>query len=454
MKKIINLAVIIGSLFLLSACHQKEIVNISKPTVEAGAAITSDTLKGSVKGTMVSGKTYYFKSDVTVNNGDTLLMQSGVKLIAIGDGTSAAKSPQLTIYGTFISLGTQTDPNWITVPDAQRIQANAFAGLWGGIVCAPAPAPDPNQANPYKGGDLILKWTHIEFAGGPSGIGNPPYAQGDPRYLILFANLNKNFIMEDCWIYGSKDDAIRTTGGNISIMRNTFESCGQAGGEFFNMKSGTVGDLAYNMLIGAATNSLKAANTSTTTIQCNVNMYNNTMVNGGWRQTKTGRGGSIDYEQGARGLCYNNLMVNCRFGLRVTTDADLPNIAYNNNYDYGNSANIVAQFIATDGVASFKANDIHGTAKQNNPMFYGFDVDKFDYSTQTGAVSYTAQALYLLTIGTSNFRLQAGSPAIGKGKTDFAPLKAVTATGTLGANVMLPGKDIGAYQSDGTGNQH
>jgi hypothetical protein len=120
MKRIINLVVIISSMYLLSACHQKEIVNISKPSVEAGAAITSDTLKGSVKGTMLSGKTYYFKSDVTVNNGDTLLMQSGVRLIAIGDGTSPAKSPQLTIYGTFISLGTQTEPNFITVPDAQR----------------------------------------------------------------------------------------------------------------------------------------------------------------------------------------------------------------------------------------------------------------------------------------------------------------------------------------------
>lgn len=452
MKKILNLITAVVSVFLLSACHQEEIVTLSVPLVEAGSPITSETLSGSIKGTMVSGKTYYFSSDITVNDGDTLLMQSGVKLIAIGDGSSAAKSPQLSIHGTFISLGTQANPNYITVSDAQRTAANAFAGIWGGIVATPAA---PTGSKVYKGGDLILKWTHIEFAGGPSGTGNAPYASGDPRYMILFNNIEKNFILEDCWLYGSKDDMIRTTGGKISIMRNTFESGGQAGGEFFNMKSGTVGDLAYNMMIGAATNSLKAANTGTTAIQCNVNMYNNTMVNGGWRQTKAGRGGSIDFEQGARGAAYNNLIVNCRFGLRVVSDTDIPNTTYGNQYYYGNSAGIVAQFIATDGVGKRISSDIYGTApKQNNPVFYGFDVDKFDYSTQTGAVSYSVQPAYLLTVGTSNFRLMGTSPAIGKGKTDFSPLRAVTATGTYGATITLPGKDIGAYQSDGSGNQH
>jgi len=451
MKKIFNLMLVAASTFMLSACHKAELVNLSTPTVQAGTPITSENLSGSLKGTLLAGKTYFFSSDITVNDGDTLLMQSGVHLIAKGDGATAATSPQITVNGTFISLGTKEAPNWITVPEEKRISANTFAGLWGGIVATPAAA---SGGKTFKGGDLILKWTHIEYAGGPSGNGNDPYKAGDPRYMILFNNIEKNYIMEDCWLYGSKDDMVRTTGGHISIMRNTFESSGTAGGEAFNMKSGTVGDLAYNMCIGQSTNSLKASNSGATTIQCNVNMYNNTMVNGGWRQTKSGRGGGINYEENARGLIYNNLIVNCRFGFRVVNTADLPNTKWSNNYYYGNSSGIVAQFLATDGVATFVASDIHGTAKQNNPAFFGFDVDKFDYSTQTAAVTYAAQPTYLVAVGTSSFRLAANSPAIGKGKTDFSPLRSITATGDYGTTITPPGKDIGAYQTDGTGNQH
>lgn len=453
--KILSSIYVLMAVALLSACHKAELVNISQPVIQAGNAIKSDTLAGSVKGTMLSGKTYYFKSDITVNDGDTLLMQSGVKLIAIGDGTTWQKSPQISVHGTFISLGTKDQPNYITVSDAQRKYENAFGGIWGGIVCSPAAA---TTANPTPlGGDLILKWTHVEFAGGPSGPNNDPaiYKQGDARYMIYFANLQKNFILEDSWIYGSKDDAIRTVGGKISIMRNTFEACGQAGGECFNMKSGTVGDLAYNMLIGSATNALKASNSGNSTVQCNVNMYNNTMVNCGFRQTKTGRGGSINYEQGARGMVYNNLIVNCRFGLRVVSDADVQNLAYDYQEFYGSTQAIVNQFNASDGVATSKTHDIRSTTpKQNNPQFYGYNVDQYDFTANAGPISVANQPQNLITMGTSNFRIQATSPGSGKGKTDFSPMAAVKATGNYGTTITQPGKDIGAYQLDGTGNQH
>ena len=94
-----------GLMLLLNACHKAELVDISVPVVQAGNTIKSDTLKGSVKGTMLSGKTYYFNSDITINDGDTLLMQSGVKLIALGDGKTAATAPEIFNHGTFISLG-------------------------------------------------------------------------------------------------------------------------------------------------------------------------------------------------------------------------------------------------------------------------------------------------------------------------------------------------------------
>ncbi|MBC9932460.1 hypothetical protein [Chitinophaga qingshengii] len=441
---------------VLTACHKEAVVEVSKPVITPSKPITSDTLSGAIQGTLLAGKTYYFATDITINDGDTLFLQSGVKLIALGDGSSQLKSPQITVNGSLISLGTKEAPNYITVSEALRTPENAFKGIWGGIQCTPA--------KDKQGGDLILKWTHLEYAGGPVAIGNDVYKAGDPRYMIYFANVDKNFILEDSWITGSKDDAIRTDGGRISIMRNTFEMCGEKGGEALNMKSGTIGDVAYNVAIGTATNAFKVSNSGDKTIQANVNIYNNTMINCGFRQTKEGRGGGINYEAFAKGKAFNNLFINCRVSMRVVggagTGADLANLSYGNNLYYGNAPTLVTQFNATDGVSTFGATDIHGDIKQNSPVFYAYDVDQFDYATLGGtnkapAVSWKQQALPLLRQGTSNFRIRQGSPAIGKGNTQFAPMN-ITSMKNEGAaaEVTRPGKDLGAYQLDGTGNQH
>lgn len=448
---------------MLSACHKEEVVKISPPLIETANGITTDTLKGTVKGTLLAGKTYYFKSDITVNDGDTLLLQSGVHLIAIGDGLTAATSPEIFMHGTFISLGTQANPNYITVQNAADLHAQAanqdyskaLLGWWGGITCTPSAATAKNPSP--KGGDAIIKWTHIEFAGAPAGPADDQsfYTSGSPRYNMYFANITKNLIIEDSWFFGSKDDNVRTAGGKISIMRNTFELCGGVGGEFFNMKSGTVGDLAYNMCIGSATNSLKASDSGASGTQCNVTMYNNTMVNGGFRQTKTGRGGSIDYEQAAKGQIFNNLIVNCRFGVRITTDADVKNITYNNQAYYGYSPALVGQFYSTDGTGVKQSADVLSTTPQaNNPAFYGYDVNQYNFTANPGPITAKLQPYNVIAISNGNFKLLAASPVLGKGKADITPLGAVKTTGIYGTTITPPGKDIGAYQNDGTGNQH
>jgi hypothetical protein len=466
MKKILTSIVLAFVIMLaISACHQKEIVNISAPYIATANGITSDTLKGTVKGTLLAGKTYYFKTDITVNDGDTLLMQPGVSLIAIGDGLTPQTSPEIFMHGTFISLGTQAAPNYITVANAAALHAqvlqgnyaNTFTGYWGGITCTPAAATTANP-NP-KGGDLILKWTHVEFSGGPAGPSDNQafYTTGSPRYNIYFANITKNMIIEDSWFFGSKDDNIRSDGGKISIMRNTFEFCNGVGGEFLNFKSGTVGDVAYNFFIASATNSIKSSDAGSTGTQCNVNSYNNTMVNGGWRQTKSGRGGAVDFEKSAKGNAYNNLFVNDRFSMRVTSDADVNNVHYDYNYFYGTISPIVAQFYTADSYTGIKGGPhdiISSTAQANNPMFYNYNVDQFNFVGGTAALNASQQPAATVVINTSNFKLAPGSPAIGKANPLITPLSAVTATGTYGTTITPPGKDIGCYQTDGTGNQH
>lgn len=467
MRTILNrLIMVLSTGIILSACHKEEVVNVSTAVVHTANPITTDTLKGTIKGTLLSGKTYYFKSDITVNDGDTLLLQNDVHLIAIGDGLTAATSPEIFMHGTFVSLGTKDKPNYITVKNAadlhtqatQQKYDNVFFGWWGGITCTPA-TPSPANASP-AGGDVIIKWTHIEFGGGPAGGSDDPaiYPSG-PRFNLYFGNVTKNLIIEDSWFFGAKDDNMQIGGGKVSIMRNTFELCGGVGGEFYNMKTGTIGDIAYNMFIGSATNSTKISNSGASAIQCNANVYNNTMVDGGYRQTKSGRGGSIDYEKGAKGKIYNNLIVNCRFGLRITPDADFTNVAYGNNYFYGSSAAIVGQFYSTDCAPSIlsakAASDVRSaTVKDNNPMFTSFNPDLFDFTANPGPISASLQPAAVVTIGTSNFKLMPTSQTIGKGKIDFTPVAAVTTTGTYGTTITPPGKDIGAYQSDGTGNQH
>jgi hypothetical protein len=468
MKRYFNILMAVAGLMLLAACHKVEDAQISARLVVASHPITSDTLSGSVNGTLISGKTYYFASNITVNGGDTLQLQSGVHLIALGDGLTAQTGPEIIVHGTFISLGTRDNPNYITVNNAAALhtQANAqnytnvFQGWWGGIFSEPGPvtAKDPTPA----GGDMIIKWTHLEFAGSPSGSADDQLVYtpvGSPRWTIYFANISKNFVLEDSWIFGSKDDAMRLAGGHVNIMRNTYELDGVAAGEACNIKSGTVGDVAYNMIIGAATNGFKISDAGTTGTQCNINCYNNTMVSCGWRQSSTsGHGGSINFEKSAKGNAYNNMIINCANGLRILSTADVANMKYNNQLFYGYNAALVKAFYASDNGATIKpaSGDVINTTtpQANNPAFLGFDVNVYNYTMYPAPTSASNQTPAITMVGTSSFHITATSPAYGKGTIAFTPYNNVTSKGSLAPVVTAPGVDIGAYQSNGIGNQH
>ena len=428
------------------ACHKAEKLEVSAPKVSAGEGITSDTLTGAIKGTLLTGKIYYFSKDITVNPGDTLLLQPGSRLIAIGDGKTTATSPQITMNGTFISLGTSTNQNYITIPDNLRNQSSAGKGFWGGIQCG------------ANSGNVIIKWTHLEFAGGPAGTSADPnvFAAGDPRNCLSYTNINGNFILEDSWIYGTTDDGMRILHGHVSVMRNTFEDCGMTGGEAFNLKNGCVGDVAYNLVIGAATNGFKVSNSGGGPVQNKTYLYNNTILNSGFRQLKSGRGGSIDYEKGCQGKIYNNIIVNCRFGMRITPDADTTNITYNNQFFYANDQRLINQFYTSDGVGKAKSADIRSTTpKSNNPQFAGYDVDQFDFTKVTPPLDISQMPLGIITDQNYNISLLQSSPAYRKGNADlFKALRTVPQGGTYGATTVDPSVDMGAFPYDGTGNQH
>ena len=478
--KIISLCL---SVLAFAACSKKNNSTVvSVPLYKVGQTIpnTGTLQAGTYKGTFLANQTYTIGGDITINAGDTLLIQQGVTL-KMTNGASIINN------GTFISLGSKTAP--ITITDPRRTKTigsstvatdSAYAGGWGGIYSSNSAAL------------VVIKWTHLDFAGAalkklpfPSTTG---LSAGD-QYALYFQNPNGVFIMEDSWIYGTPDDAARFYGGLYNLMRNTLEKCGSTGGDGFNAKGSSHGNMAYNLIIGGATNGTKTASDGTTGGECQFTMYNNTYINGGFRNTGVygARSGSIEIENNSRVAAFNNLIVNCNFGARVaggpggakvyladttTNNSDLiTKTAVGYNFYYGDNAAMTGQFVPTSvaqpvvthpqatgvpNMAAFLATQFptgytfgavyDGTSLvgKNNPMFVNFPLPE-----TTGV--WVTQA----SVDGFNFHLQPGSPAIGAGSTSAVTPIPVPVNANTGSTVItLPGKDAGCYQSDGSGNQH
>jgi Fe-S cluster assembly iron-binding protein IscA len=473
MKKITQLLVIYFAITAFASCSKKDAATVSAAQIQVGQAVTSTTLTGSIKGTLSAGLTYTVNSDITVNAGDTLLIQKGVTL-KINNGSN------IIVKGTFVSLGTQAAP--VIITDPRRVKTtgsstastdSAYVGGWGGIYCAPT-------ANL-----VVIKWTHLDFGG--AGLQTIPFTGPSVgnQYVMYFGNPNGVFVFEDSWIYGSPDDAVRFYGGKINFMRNTLEKCGGTGGDGFNAKGGTQGNMAYNLIIGGATNGTKSSNDGGIQPQCMIAMYNNTYVNDGFRNTGTfgARSGSIEVENNSRALAYNNLIVNCAFGVRIAggnnvtakvyladttlnhTGDPIAQTSYGYNYFYADDVALANQFVPTNiaqavvthptdngipqlatflGASYIFGQQYDGTSLvgKNNPNFVNYPLPNKNYATQASVDAY-------------DFHLAANSPAIGKGTTAFNPINNVPIDANFGSSgITGPGKDIGCYQMDGTGNKH
>jgi hypothetical protein len=405
-------------------------------TVSVAAKPAVNVPAGEVSGTWDANTTYIAQGALLVPAGKSLTIEEGVTIIFYGDGSSAA--PELAVSGSLYCMGTENNPILITVPAAKRTQANIFAGIWGGI----QGLPDASE--------MVLQYTNIEYVGAPTGPGNSslysgsPYDDGDPRYGVLFSNTDGKFVMQHSSISYTADDGMRIVGGTILISNNTFVLNGKNGGESVNIKSGVTGTVAFNMSYRAATNAYKWSNSSGTSPnpQTDIACYNNTAVDGGWRQTKTGRGGSINIEKGARGTAYNNLIVNCRFGLKVVGDADFSNLSIGYSHYYGTDTVMSNQFYPKDGimVAGDKetASDIAGTPGQFDPMFTSYTVSNY-----TSAYPVDPLSLGYMPEG-SDFSLQSGAPGISAGKTSFTIMPSISANGTS-YSAPSPASFIGAF---------
>lgn len=401
-KQLPFISVAVAIAITVFSCSKKESTKVTTPVIPPSHPIAAGNISGFVKGTLLTGSTYTVTSDVTVKAGDTLLAQPGAIVIV-------KNNSQFTIRGVLQLLGTQDKPIFFN-------SDKNSPGTWGGFQC------DTSQA-------VTIQWTHIDNTGGldPS---------ASPRKTIS-VKYPINVDIEDSWISGGEDDIVRMGGGaKVIILRNTFTSNGSTDGECINLKTGTTGVVAYNVIFGQAGTAIKLETSDTApNPQTSVDVYNNTAVSCGWRRGagEPGRGVSIGLN--AKANIYNNIFVNNYEGLEVFPDADVANVKYGNNLFYASvnafndntvtppvPVDIRANFFPNDGVGKATATDLVSTAIGNNdPKFQVFDAAVV--GTATGQAS------------SNDYHLQSGSPALGKGNSTY-------------------NADLGAYTSDGKGNKH
>lgn len=391
----------------ISACSKKESTTIIKPVIPPSHPINSDTIGSFEKGTLLAGKTYTMNHDVYVKIGDTLLAQSGTNIIV-------KNNSQFKIQGVFQSMGTQASP--VTFDSDTHT-----AGSWGGFAC------DSAQA-------VTIQWTKILNTGGPDNTG------GTRRTLVVSKPIKVD--IEDSWIENGKDDGLGLFGGaQVTILRNTIQSGGSTDGEAINLKTGTTGTVAYNVIFSQAGTGVKLETaTVVTTAATNVDVYNNTMVACGWRRGEAEPGRGVSCGVSAKGNVYNNIIVNCYHGLEIFQDDGAGNVKYGYNLFYSTAdtyvdntpltqvppgpaitVNLRAQYYPAGALGVPQSTDIISTSvATGNPMFKSFDNS---FLNANGAPN------------NNDFHLQPGSPALGKGNPVY-------------------NADMGAYTSDGKGNKH
>ncbi|MFY8036999.1 MAG: hypothetical protein ACOVMQ_07515 [Cyclobacteriaceae bacterium] len=416
--------------------NQKFSVDVS---VDITAQPPVEIAAGNVEGTWGPFRTYNVRGSVTVAAGKTLRVLEGTTVIVDGDGTQA-NSPSIFVAGNFYSYGTATNPVLFSVPEAKRTKANIFAGLWGGIL------------GTIESQEMAVINTRIEFVGAPAAantsiVTSGELKEGDPRFGLYFTNPNGKFVMMNSTIAYSKDDGLRVNQGKFLVANNNFILNGQTGGDALNIKSGAVGDAAFNVFFQAATNGIKFSNSDGRDPQMEANVYNNTAINCGWRQTKSGRGGSFNLEKGGRGKIYNNIIVNCKFGVRFPKAPDNPdvvNCAVGYNLYYGAKDVISAQFypssIGTIVKGDYETNnDVSGATDTNNPNFVNFAVTTFDEVAAANPANMDFPAAW-------NLKPNTGSPALAKSKTNFTTKFTTHSLDGKNYTVPAPAANIGAIQ--------
>lgn len=265
----------------------------------------------------------------TVPEGKTLIIEEGVQIIVntagVGENGTAI---EFSVDGNLYCNGTEDKPVLFSIPEAERTEANALKGKWGGIVAY-------NSCS-----EMLIDHTIIEYTGGQVIEDSPAaldgvYEAGDDAYpQITTNNINGKYVITNSILRYGWSDGIYLMGGEAIIANNTFAGNGFDGAEAVNVKAGCKVDVAGNVMFSPNTNGLKLSSSGQggDRKQAQIQAYNNTIINAGWRRDGE-KGGCIYVEKNAFVHVFNNLMVNCKFRAMTPSYAipDNPEEGYDDN---------------------------------------------------------------------------------------------------------------------------
>ena len=362
------------------------------------------------KGALVWTKDTTLEESVEIPVGTSLYIEPGVTVTC----KSEVQVPvEIVVLGNLYCMGTAEKP--VTITSDTKKPAD-----WGGIICG------------YNSEEVVLNHVDIAYAGATPTESSASFQNklfkttidgGVPAFH--FCNVNGKFVMVNCFFHDNYNDQTYFTGGKGVIVGNVFADSGNAadGGEAINVKSGCKLDVANNLIYNACTNALKLSNAgnSETVPLTDMTVYNNTIVNCGWRRSKNKKGGSIWVEKAARPVMVNNLIYDSRFGLKQPKQdgVDMDNSRMTPNYYFASTETGVEQMAKNASLGIWYDTDVHSSvAGEGNPLFRNFSQNpKININCEVDDPMEGAPLAYDKSW---NFSLLSGSPALVGGVTDFA----------------------------------
>lgn len=384
--------------------------NSSDDTNKGSTEVVSTQLAEYPIGSLVWTKDTLLSESVEIPEGTSLYIEPGVTVTC----SSSSKVPvELVVLGNLYCMGTADKPVSF-VSDTKK------PNDWGGIICG------------YNASEVVLSYTELAYGGATPTESSYSFQNklfkttidgGVPAFH--FCNVGGRFVMDHCYLHDNYNDQVYFTGGNGIIANSVFADNGNAadGGDAINVKSGCRLDVAYNLVYNACTNAFKLSNSGNdeTHPLTEMNVYNNTMVNCGWRRSKNKKGGSIWLEKAIYPTFVNNLVYDCRYGMKQPQkDGCLVDQSrLTPNYFFASTATGLEQMSEGADLIMIFDQDIRSTvAGDKNPLFTAFAQNPL--MNVNCEVDDTAQGAPLAYDKTWNFAPLAGSLALTGGVTDFA----------------------------------